>query len=181
VAVSWVLQRRRLRWLEIFLVELAGEMHLVRAIPMVFKKLHECGEILSEECVESLAKIGTDAAAEAVAEGWLETVWNHRLYASSALEQIPSDTTVRKCLELLPHDKDLDIRTKLADALLSQSADKGIETVREMVLHRAYDPSNSDLMRKLVAVSTVLGVTFPEYPIWKRKAEVRLVKQERRM
>jgi hypothetical protein len=168
-------------WLEIFLVMLAGEMRLGRAIPLVVKKLHECGEVLSEQCVEALGKIGTDAAAEAVTEGWLEAVWDYRVYASSALEKIPSDTTVRRCLELLPHDKDLDIRTKLADALLSQYADKGIEPVREMVLRRAYDPMSNDLMRKLVAVSTALGVTFPECPIWKREAKERLAKQERRM
>jgi hypothetical protein len=168
-------------WLEIFLVELAGEMRLERAIPLVVNKLHECGDVLSEQCVEALGKIGTDAAAEAVAEGWLEAVWDYRLYATSALEKIHSDTTVRKCLELLPQDKDLDIRTKLADALLGQFADEGIEPVRQMVQRRAYDPSNSDLMRKLVAVSTALGVTFPEYPIWKREAEDKLAKQERRM
>jgi hypothetical protein len=168
-------------WLEIFLVELAGEMRLERAIPLVVKKLHECGEVLSEECVEALGKIGTDAAAEAVADGWLDSEWDYRLYATSALEKIHSDTTVRKCLELLPQDKDLDIRTKLADALLGQFADKGIEPVREMVQRRAYDPMNSDLMRKLVAVSTVLGVTFPEHTVWKREAEEKLAKQERRM
>lgn len=168
-------------WLEIFLVELAGEMRLERAIPLVVKKLHECGDVLSEECVEALGKIGTDAAAGSVAEGWLESEWDYRLYATSALEKIHSDTTVRKCLELLPQDKDLDIRTKLADALLSQYADEGIEPVREMVQRRAYDSMCSDLMRKLVAVSTVLGVTFPELPIWKREAEERRATQERKM
>jgi hypothetical protein len=168
-------------WLEIFLVMLAGEMRLERAIPLVVKKLHECGDVLSEQCVDALGKIGTDAAAEAVTEGWLEAVWDYRLYATSALEKIHSDTTVRKCLELLPQDKDLDIRTKLADALLGQFDDEGIEPVRDMMQRRAYDPTNSDLMRKLVAVSTVLGMTFPEYPIWKREAEEKLAMQERRM
>jgi hypothetical protein len=168
-------------WQEIFLVMLAGEMRLERAIPLVVKKLHECGEILSEQCVEALGKIGTDAAAEAVAEGWLDAVWDYRLYATSALETIHADTTVRKCLELLPRDKDLDIRTKLADALLGQFADEGIDPVREMVQRRDYDPMSSDLMRKLVAVSTALGVSFPEHPLWKRKAEEKLARQERRM
>lgn len=168
-------------WLEIFLVMLAGEKRLERAIPLVVKKLHECGEVLSEQCVEALGKIGTDAAAEAVAEGWLEAVWDYRLYATSALEIIHSDTTVRKCLELLPQDKELDIRDKLADALLSQFADEAIEPVREIVQRRAYDPMNSDLMRRLVSVSTVLGVTFPEYPIWKREVEERRAKQERKI
>jgi hypothetical protein len=168
-------------WLEIFLVMLAGQMRLEQAIPLVVKKLHECGEVLSEQCVEALGKIGTDAAAEAVAEDWLESEWDYRLYATSALERIHSDTTVRKCLELLPRDKDLDIRTNLATALLGQFADKGIEPVREMVQRRAYDSSSCDLMRKLVAVSTVLGVTFPEYSIWKREVEERVATQQRRM
>jgi hypothetical protein len=168
-------------WLEIFLVELAGEMRLGQAVPLVVKKLHECGEILSEECVEALGKIGTDTAAEAVAECWLGSGWDYRVYAAGALEAIHSDTTVRKCLELLPHDKDLDIRTKLADALLGQFADEAVEPVREMVLRRAYDETMSDLMGRLVAVSTALGVTFPEYPIWRRDAEDKLAKQERRM
>ncbi len=168
-------------WLEIFLVELAGEMRLGQAVPLVVKKLHECGEILSEECVEALGKVGTDAAAEAVAEGWLESEWDYRVYAAGALEAIHSDTTVRRCLELLPRDKDLDIRTKLADALLGQFADEAVEPVREMVLRRAYDETMSDLMGKLVAVSTALGVTFPELPVWRREAEEKLAKQERRM
>jgi hypothetical protein len=168
-------------WLEIFVVMLAGEMRLERAIQLTVKKLHECGEILSEQCVEALGKIGTDAAAQAVTEGWLEAVWDYRLYATTALEKIHSDTTVQKCLELLPLDNDLDIRTHLADALLSQFAEEGIEPVRDMVQRRAYDSMSCDLMRKLVAVSTVLGVTFPQYPTWKREAEAMLAKQERRM
>lgn len=167
--------------LETYLVDLAGEMRLERAIPLIVRKLHLLGDVLSEACVDALGKIGTDAAAEAVTEGWQDAEWDYRLYATSALEKIHSDTTVRKCLELLPHDKELDIRTKLADALLSQYADEGIEPVREMVQRRAYDSMCSDLMRKLVAVSTVLGVTFPEYPIWKREAEERRGTQERKM
>lgn len=167
--------------LETYLVDLAGEMRLERAIPLIVKKLHLVGDVLSEACVEALGKIGTDAAAEIVTEGWTESVWDYRLYATSALEKIHSDTTVRKCLELLPQDKDLDIRTNLADALLSQFAEEKIELVREMVQRRAYDPMCSDLMRKLVAVSTILGVSFPEYSAWKREAEDRWATQQRKM
>jgi hypothetical protein len=148
-------------WLEEFLVMLAGEMRLELAIPLIVKKLHIVDEFLSEACVEALGKIGTDAAAEAVAEGWLEAEWEYRLYATSALGKIHSDTTVRKCLELLPQDKDLAIRTKLADALLGQFADEGIEPVREIVQKRGYDSFSRDLMSRLVAVSTVLGSPSP--------------------
>ena len=50
-----------------------------------------------------------------------------------------------------------------------------------MVQKRAYEPASGDLMGRLVAVSTVLGVTFPEYPIWRREAEEKRAKPERRM
>ena len=168
-------------WLEIFLVMLAGEMRLERAIPLIVTKLHEMGEILSEESEEALGQIGTDAAAEALTEGWLAAEWDYRLYATSALEKIHSDTTVQKCLELLPQDKDLDIRTKLADALLAQFPDEGIEPVREMVQRRAYDADSLDLPARLVAVSTVMGVSFPELPVWKREVEEKQAQSERRM
>ena len=70
-------------WLEIFLVDLAGEMHLERAIPLIVKKLHLVGDVLSEACVDALGKIGTDAAAVAVTEGWQDAEWDYRLYATS--------------------------------------------------------------------------------------------------
>jgi len=168
-------------WMEIFLVMLAGEMRLERAIPLMVAKFRLIGEVLSERCVDALGQIGTDAAAEAVAEGWLETEWDYRLYATSALEKIHSDATVRKCLELLPQDKDQDIRTKLADALLAQFPEEGIEPVREMVARRAYDSQGLDLPARLVAVSTIMGVTFPELPVWKREVEEKQARTERRM
>lgn len=174
-------QNDPMSWLEIFLVELAGEMRLVRAIPLIVAKLHDMGEILSEECVDALGMIGTDAAAEAITEGWLATEWDYRLYATSALEKIHSDMTVQKCLELLPQDKDENIRTKLADAVLAQFAFEGIEPVRQMIERGEYDSSSLDLLRRLVAVSTIMDVTFPELPVWKREVEEKQARTERRM
>jgi hypothetical protein len=79
------------------------------------------------------------------------------------------------------HNKDLDLRTKVAHALPGQLDGEAIEPVREMVQRRAYDPSNSDLMRKLVAFSTALCVAFLAHPVWNREADERLARQERRM
>jgi SEC-C motif len=167
-------------WMEIFLVMLAGEMRLEAAVPFLVQKLITLGEVLSEEAVDALGKIGTDAAAEAVTERWLASEWDYRLYASSALEKIHSDTSVRKCLELMPQEKDTGIRTNLAYALLGQFAEEAIEPVRELVQRRTYDPTVCDLPARLVAASTILGVTFPEYAILKDQAEDRRATQERK-
>lgn len=89
-------------WLEVFLVMLAGEMRLASAIPVIVAKLHDFGELLAEECVTALAKIGTDQAATVLSEGFLQEGWDYRLYASGAFDAVHADATVAKCLELLP-------------------------------------------------------------------------------
>jgi uncharacterized protein YchJ len=88
---------------------------------------------------------------------------------------------VRKCLELLPGEKDADVRTNLALALLSNYALEGVEVVRQLVLARRYNPSLADVQADLVAASALMGVTFPEYDVWKRMAEDREKQLERRM
>src|SRR5205085_10136752 len=55
-------------WLEIFLAELVGEMRLKPAAGLLVHKLHIKGEALREECANALAKIGTEEAAQALAE-----------------------------------------------------------------------------------------------------------------
>ncbi|MFO0928378.1 MAG: SEC-C metal-binding domain-containing protein [Gemmataceae bacterium] len=168
-------------WMELFVVQLAGEMRLPAAIPLLVAKLPEGDEGFAEECIIALARIGTDAAAEALTAGWETAEWGYQLSAIAALERIHTDTTVRRCLELLPLTTELDTRTGMADALLSQMADEAIEPVRQMVRDRAYDEGWSDLMGKLVAVSTLLDVTFPEFPIWKRETETKRKRQLRQM
>jgi len=174
-------ERDPMAWMEIFLVQLAGEMRLEAAVPLIVTKMHTLGDYLSEESETALAKIGTDAAAAAVTERWQEAEWDYRLYASSALGRIHSDTSVRKCLELLPDEEDADVRTNLALALLSNYALDGVEVVRQLVLARRYNASLADVQADLVAASAVMGVTFPEYDVWKRMAEDREKQLERRM
>lgn len=172
--------RDPMMWLEIFLVELAGEMRLESALPLIVGKLREPdAEVLWEETLKALAKIGTDDAAAALAEGWADATPDYHLYAAEAMGKIHSDTTVRKCLELLPAEKDIGVRTNLADALLTQFSNAAIEPVREIVSKHAYDGFLIDLKERLVVVSTILDVSFPEYPIWKRDVEQHQKHRER--
>jgi hypothetical protein len=158
-------------WMEIFLVILAGEMRLPAAVPMLVEKLHIEGEIVWEECVTALAKIGTPEAAELLARDWVNEIWDYRLFASGTMENIHTDATVRVCLDLLPGEKDAGIRTNLARGLLGNYTFEGIEPVRDLIRKRQYDSQVMDLPRKLVAISTALEVTFPEFEFWKQEAE----------
>lgn len=168
-------------WLEIFLVMLAGEMRLERAVPLIVAKLHDFGEILAEECVTALTKAGTDQAAIALSEGFLQESWDYRLYASGAFDAIHSDATVAKCLEMLPQETEPDIKTNLAYGLISNFAFEGIEPIRQLVLGKDFDPRMVDLPRHLVAAATIMGVMFPEYDQWKKEALERQAVLDQRM
>jgi uncharacterized protein YecA (UPF0149 family) len=168
-------------WMESFAIELAGEMRLEAATPLIVEKLHDEEDVAPEVCIEALSKIGTDAAVEAVVEGWPEAGWSYRVSATSVLADIHSDLSVRKCQELLALEKDLDIKTWLALAFLGQFAEESIEPVREIILREEYDPGVDDLKEHLAAISVVVGVSYPEYLVWKQEAEERLAKEERRM
>jgi hypothetical protein len=169
-----------LAYMETFLVWLAGEMRLEQAVPLLVQKLRENDDGLSPDCSDALAMIGTDAVVQAVVEGWLKTPLEYRLGGCTILERAHTDTTVLQCLQLMPQEEDRAIKTMLADALLSQFADEGIEPVRDMVLKKAYDPMTADLKQKLVAVSTVRCVSFPEFAAWKRETELKRADQEPR-
>lgn len=168
-------------WMEIFLVMLAGEMRLEPAIPLIVAKLHDFGELLAEECVTALAKIGTDQAALALGEGFLAEGWDYRLYASGAFDALHADATVAKCLELLPQETEADIRTNLANGVSANFASEGIKPVRQLILRQEYDPGMLDLPSTLATVATIMGVTFPEYDQWKKEAEERQERQDQRM
>jgi HEAT repeat protein len=161
-------------WMEIFLVMLAGEMRLQASIPLLVAKLKKVEEVLAENCVTALAKIGTDQAALALTDGFAEREWDYRLYASGALENIHADATVSKCLELLPQEKELDLKTNLAVAVISNFAPEGVEPVRAMIQRDHYDPQMENLPGRLAATCIIMGVEFPERDTWKRQAEEKL-------
>ncbi len=78
-----------LTWLEIFLVQMAGDMRYEPAIPLIIKKLLVDGELLNEECDKALTKIGTDAVIRAVRDAYPQAPNHFRLYSSGILRRHP--------------------------------------------------------------------------------------------
>lgn len=56
-------------------------MKLDTAIALIVGKLHEEGDLLNEECVEALTKIGIDSVVEAIADDYPDGDWSFRLSA----------------------------------------------------------------------------------------------------
>ena len=171
-------------WMEGLMAMLAGGLRLEAAAPLLAAKLREdLGDLMNEECMYSLTKIGTEAAVDAIFAGWADAPWHYKLYASSALEYLHTDGKVAKCLEFFPREDKSDIRSKLMRAALNSFAPDGIEPARQMIAREG-----GDFYTELMAVATLAGVSFPELDQWraaeeeeaKLRQEQREEKEERR-
>ena len=149
-------------WMEPLAVRLAGEMRLEKALPLLVAKLHkDGGDLLNEECVRAFAKIGTDAAVGAIRESFPTAPWHYKLYASSALEMIRSDTVAPVCLELHEHEEDGSVSVHLLRAALNAFSSQAVAPVRDLTLAGIYE-----LRWRLVAVVTLMGIGLPELDEW---------------
>ena len=157
-----------MKWMEPLMVRLAGEMQLDSTVPMLIAKLVEDGgDLLNEECVRALSRIGTPTVVNAVSEIYAKSPHHFRLYATGPLEHIHSDLAVEACLNLLRQEKDTAVRINLAIALLSHFSPKGIEDGRQILLGRTLDFDSRDLRDSLLETCTIMGERFPEYDEWR--------------
>jgi hypothetical protein len=155
-------------WMEPLAVRLAGELRLEAAIPLLVEKLHLDAEVVSEECQTALVRIGTDATVQAVRSAYPTAEWHFRLYASGVLGRIHTDPAVTACIELLGHEKDLDLQTWLAQSLVDHLSTEGNEVARRVVLD---DPDQLTLKYKLVTACTLVGQDFPELEEWRKEMQ----------
>jgi hypothetical protein len=153
-------------WLEIFLVQMAGDMRYEPAIPLIIKKFLIDGEILNEACDKALTKIGTDAVIRAVRDTYPQAPNYFRLYTAGIFGDIHSDLAVSAGLELLPLELDPDLRPWLATALVDQFSTEAIDAARTVLLE---DPDSYDLKSSLVVACKLMAYDVPELEQWERE------------
>ncbi len=168
-----------MKWMEPLLIELAGEMQLESAIPIIIDKLKINASYLSEQCMYALIKIGTDSALRAIYEAFPKADVHFRLYASGVFPHVHSDTSVEKSLDLLPREKDHTNKTGLAIALLSNFAYEGIQPVRELIIQQQYDRQYVDLRASLITTCIIMEKHFPEFEGWRTQIERERAERER--
>lgn len=158
-------------WLEGLMVELAGRMRLEEAVPLVTQKLHLDADWLSEQCVEALSRIGTDAAVKAVAADFPYADWPFRLYASEVFERSHSDLAVETATHLLEDEEDETVRVCLLEAILRQFDDRAIALARQELLTRELTPDLTEVRSHLLDAAELMGVGFPEKEAWRESSK----------
>ena len=154
-------------WMECFANHLAGEMRLEAAAPLLVGRLKDDGgDLMNEECMYSLIKIGTDGTVEAICADWLSSPQHYKMYASSSLRNIHCDRAASRCLDLHSQEGNGDFKVRLLRAVLASFSLDGIEPARQLILREGWD-----LHRELLAVALLAGVAFPELEQWKAEEE----------
>ena len=163
-------EKNLMQWLEGFLIELAGQMRLEAAVPVLVERMLEDDERLSDSCVTALPYLGGDSVARALADQWRRGGGEFRRGAAEVMGHVHTDLSVQKLLEFFPREKDEDTKDFLANALLDNFVPDAVEPIRHMVLDDELSPDEMDLKYHLIAACTIMGATFPDYERWYAQA-----------
>ena len=152
------------------MAQLAGEMRLQAAIPLLVRNLGHPYSFLADQSMFALAKFGTEEVVASACDRFSRSPREYRQYASELLGKIHLDVTVQRILDLLPGETELGVLTNLCEALLSHFSFEGVEPARQLLRRHELTPELRTIRSELVAVCTIMEVRFPEWEEWKKEA-----------
>ena len=167
-------------WLEIFLIDLAGQRRLRAAVPALVDKFRVDTDYMLEQAVEALARIGDPEASRLIRLAWPEAPEHFRYYTPSVLGQIKDPDSEEALLALVEVEADLTIRTSLCMGLCELFSERGVEAVRR-VIATGYDTFYTSLEEELLPVVTALEIEIPEAESWRQERERQWRQFQRRL
>ena len=164
------------KWLRYSLVELAGEMRLEAAVPLLMRHVGNASDPgMAEWAAAALQRIGGNVVVREIDARWWDSGPEFRRAAAAVLDRIRGELCVERALAFFLAEEDPETLLVLAEALLSNFATEDVEWIWKYVAELAdaeREPDARDLRYHLVAVYTVMGTTFPWFDAW-REAAVR--------
>jgi hypothetical protein len=153
----------------IYFTQLAGEMRLEKAIPLICSFLSGEDDLLLEHSVSALVRIGTASVIDELTQRYeREREGYFRLFASGVFGKIKLQASEDALLKLLPFHQDLTYATILADGLCELGSSKGIPVVLEMV-ENGYDEGYLDLRESLYVNCIMNDVDLPDLQLWRQE------------
>ena len=159
-------------WLDIFLIQLAGERAIDDAIPLLVGKFRIHTDYMLEQCSKALAKMGHPEAIRLIREAFPDESWHFKNYTSALLGRIKAEESEEAIIDLLESERDRSIRTSLCYGLCQLLSPRGVEVVRREI-QVGFDADLVDLRFRLLPVLQMLGMELPEAEEWRKKREER--------
>lgn len=153
-------------WLEIFLIDLAGERRIRSAVPLLVDRYRVDTDYMLERCTEALAKIRDPEAARLVREAFPQESWNYKNYTTGMLSVLKLPQSEEAILALLETEKDIEFRTMLCHGLCQLFSERGVEIVRRQI-RAGFAEYIVGLEEELLPVLHVLGIDLPEVDEWR--------------
>jgi hypothetical protein len=167
-------------WLEIFLVDLAGERRMTRAVPALVDKFRIDSDYLLERSLRALAKIGDPEASRLIRATYPTGDDDFKYFPPAVLAAIKHPESEDAILAWLETEEDILFRTLLCAGLCELFSERGIEVVRNQI-EAEYDKTFTNLEDDLLPVIEVLGIDLPEADQWKKNRTKREQERARRM
>ncbi|WP_055666933.1 SEC-C metal-binding domain-containing protein [Desnuesiella massiliensis] len=154
-----------------YLAYLFGELKEEKAISLLIPKLGSEGDLINEEAMKGLGKIGSDKVVEEIYQNFKNNTWEYKLFASGVLTIIKTEYSEKINEELFMQEEDLSIKTELAANLCKLFSKQAIEPIKEMILKEGYDEDNRDLREDLIYNAIANNVEFEEMSSWLKDLE----------
>jgi hypothetical protein len=155
-------------WREVFAVMVLGEGRHAPATPDLIDLLDLDEDVLREEVVRALAKIGTAEVADRLATFIPGRRWDVRLYADDVLGNIKRPESEAALLRLLPLEPDDGLRGDLLYELCALGSLAGLDVARTHVAADPKHPETIGLYEALLGTAAMNGVALPEEPRWRK-------------
>ena len=153
-----------------FMVQIAGEMRLVEAVPLLVERLLGGDVDLADDCVSALANIGNDNVVRALYDVYWQVAPDDRIGIIEPLDSIHTDLSVKVLLDFFTVEEEMDPAIYSGIALLGKFDDRAIEPVRELLLANTdpddFNPELEDLRTQLIVNCILMERSFPEFDDW---------------
>ncbi|MGE5340428.1 MAG: HEAT repeat domain-containing protein [Candidatus Omnitrophota bacterium] len=136
-----------------FLVEMAGKLKLVEAVPFLFRILRDSDpmDIIYHDCIRYLGMLATPDLVRSIERLYImdEEI---RTGIAEILGNIPYEYSEDLCIKLFEKERDIFQRTFFAGSLCNLFSVKGREGLLDAILESEYDPLVLNLFDQLVSV-----------------------------
>lgn len=166
-------------WVELCVVDLAGEMKLDDAAEALLDKLKvDEADFLWQVTADSLVRIGSEKVIQQIVERFDRDGEGFRISASEVLGRIKRPEAQAAIIRLLADQKDSGIASGLIAALAELLPDdpETFALLRDRVRDNAYDRRILHLDESVLSLSTMTGLDLPEAAEWREAIEQRRAK-----
>jgi hypothetical protein len=162
-----------MKWLEPWIVELAGRLRLVDATPLILQRIEADNDAVLDQISSALIRIGGDAVVSAVIGIWPLVCTESRYMLAEVLKHIHTDAAHEHLLDCLKRRDDFDLEIYIANCALGHFSRRAIEASRQLLLEfdeKEMSGEHWDLRYHLIAAATLMDERFPEYEAWHDEA-----------